>query len=101
MLRQSKRSFVDKLDFVTSAGHLDGGAARERLGLPGRGPTRVITDLGVLEPDPISRELVLTCIHEGVTVDEVRAATGWPLQVSAELRQTEAPSDQHLQVMRD
>lgn len=101
MLRQSKRSFVEKLDFVTSAGHLDGGDARERLGLPGRGPTRIITDLGVLEPDPESRELVLTRIHQGVSVDEVRAATAWPLQVSAQLQQTEPPSQDYLQVMRD
>jgi glutaconate CoA-transferase subunit B len=101
MLRQSKRSFVDKLDFITSAGHMDGGDARERLGLPGRGPTRVITDLGVLEPDAVTRELVLTRIHAGVSVDEVRAATGWPLKVSANLRTTEAPTHHYLDTMRD
>lgn len=101
MLRQSKRSFIDKLDFITSVGHLDGGNARERLGLPGRGPTRVITDLGILEPHPDTRELVLTRIHEGVTVEEVLDTTGWPLRVSDELCQTEAPSGHYLEVLRE
>jgi glutaconate CoA-transferase, subunit B len=100
MLRQNNRSFVDKLDFITSVGHLDGGNARKQLGMPGRGPTRVITDLGVLEPHPDTRELMLTRTHPGVTVDEVRAATGWPLQISADLQQTEPPSQHYLEVMR-
>lgn len=101
LLRQNNRSFVDKLDFITSVGHLDGGNARKHLGTRGRGPTRVITDLGILEPHPETRELVLTRIHPGVTVDEVRAATGWPLKVSEALQQTEAPTQHYLDVMRD
>lgn len=101
MLRQSQRSFVEKLDFITSAGHMEGGDARARKGLPGRGPTRVITDLGVFEPDAVTRELVLTQIHAGVSVDEVRAATGWPLEVSNDLRSTEVPTRHYLDTMRD
>jgi glutaconate CoA-transferase subunit B len=100
MLRQNKRSFVDKLDFITSVGHMHGGTSRQELGVRGRGPTRVITDLGILEPHPVSRELVLTRIHPGVSVDEVRAATGWPLLVSDTLCATETPSAHYLQVMR-
>jgi glutaconate CoA-transferase subunit B len=101
LLRQNKRSFVEKLDFITSVGHLTGGASRQALGVRGKGPTRVITDLGILEPHPVSRELVLTRIHPGVTVDEVKAATGWPLLVSDTLSETAEPSAQHLQVMRE
>jgi glutaconate CoA-transferase subunit B len=100
LLRQNKRSFIDKLDFITSVGHLTGGDSRAKLGVRGRGPTRVITDLGILEPHPVSRELMLTRIHPGVTVDEVKAATGWPLLVSDSLQQTELPSAHYLQVMR-
>jgi glutaconate CoA-transferase subunit B len=100
-LRQSKRSFVDKLDFITSAGFLDGGDARERSGARGAGPTAVITDLGVLTPDPVSRELVLTAVHPGVTVEQVRAATGWDLKVSPDLGETVAPSDDELAMLRD
>ena len=83
--RQSPRAFVERVDFVTSAGHLTGGDWRRRAGLPGLGPTRVITDLGVLAPAPESRELVLTRVHPGVTADDARAATGWPLKVAEPL----------------
>lgn len=101
LLRQNSKSFVDKLDFITSVGHLDGGNARKWIGTRGRGPTRVITDLGILEPHPETRELMLTCIHQGVSVDEVKAATGWPLKISESLRETEPPSQHYLDVMRD
>src|ERR1700735_1105369 len=73
----AKRTLVEKLDFVTTVGHGDGPGARERLGFRGRGPTAVITDLGVLEPDSESDELTLVQIHDGVTVAQVKDATGW------------------------
>ena len=100
IMRQSPRSFVEKVDFVTSAGHLTGGDWRERAGLPGRGPSTVITDLGVLEPDPESRELVLTHVHPGVEADDVRAATGWALAVADDLATTPAPSEAELRALR-
>ncbi len=81
-----KRTFVECLDFLTTVGHGDGPGARERLGFRGRGPTSVITDKGVLEPDPETCELVLTAIHPGVTVEDVREATGWELRVAADLQ---------------
>ena len=79
-LRQNPRAFVETLDFVTSAGHLDGGTGRERLRFPGKGPTAVITDLGIMTPDPVTKELTLTSIHPGVEVERVKQATGWPLK---------------------
>jgi glutaconate CoA-transferase, subunit B len=100
-LRQNPRAFVDKLDFVTSAGHLDGGDARARLRLPGKGPTAVITDLGIMTPDPETKELTLTSVHPGVDVDKVKKATGWPLKVSAALTTTEPPTAGELEVLRD
>ena len=100
IMRQSRRGFVEQVDFVTSAGHLTGGDWREREGLPGRGPTTVITDLGILEPHPESRELVLACVHPGVAVDEVRAATGWPLAIADDLVVTPTPSDGELAALR-
>jgi glutaconate CoA-transferase, subunit B len=100
-LRQSKRAFVGKLDFVTSAGYLDGGDSRETLGLPGRGPAAVITDLGILTPDPQTKELTLTSLHPGVTVGQARAATGWPLKVAHDVTQTEPPSPAELAALRD
>jgi glutaconate CoA-transferase subunit B len=100
VVRQSKRSFVDRVEFVTSAGHLTGGDWRERAGLPGRGPTTVITDLGVLRPHPESRELILTEVHPGIDVDAVRDATGWPLVVADDLSITETPTDGELAALR-
>lgn len=100
-LRHSPRAFVEELDFVTSLGHGAGGDHRARLGLRGAGPAEVITDLGILRPDPMSKELVLTSVHPGVTVDQVRDATGWDLAVADAVEQTEAPSADELRVMRD
>src|SRR6266436_5154506 len=86
-LRQTRRAFVEKLDFVTSTGHLDGGNSREQFHFPGKGPTAVITDVGILTPDPVTKELTLTSIHPGVPLEKVTEATGWPLKVAPELRE--------------
>jgi glutaconate CoA-transferase subunit B len=84
LLRQSNRTFVERLDFRTSVG--------SRVSV-------VVTDLGVLEPDA-DGELQLTRTHPGITVDGVRAATGWPLRVSDALAETEGPSDAELLALR-
>jgi glutaconate CoA-transferase, subunit B len=97
----SRRTLVERLDFVTTVGHGDGPGARERLGLRGKGPTAVITDLGVLEPDRRSCELTLTQLHEGVSVEQAREATGWELAVAAQPRVTEAPSERELDALRE
>jgi glutaconate CoA-transferase subunit B len=69
--------------------------------MPGRGPTVVITDLGVLRPDPESRELTLTQIHPGSSVEQAREQTGWPLRVSEDLEETEPPSEEELRELRE
>jgi glutaconate CoA-transferase subunit B len=97
----AKRTFVEKLDFVTTVGHGDGPGSRERLGFRGRGPTAVITDLGVLEPDPRTCELVLTQIHPGVSVERVRGETGWDLVVAEDLKPTDPPTDEELSALRE
>ncbi|MFC9088865.1 CoA-transferase subunit beta [Nocardiopsis dassonvillei] len=100
IMRHSRRALVDRVDFVTSVGHGSGPGDRERLGLRGAGPVRVITDLGVLEPDPLTRELVLTGVHPGVEADAVREATGWDLTVADDLGVTPEPTDEELAVVR-
>jgi glutaconate CoA-transferase, subunit B len=97
----TKRTFPPRLDFLTTVGHGDGPGARERLGFRGRGPTAVITDLGVLEPDPDSKQLVLVQVHEGVEVDRVRAATGWELEVAGEVHVTPRPTADELAALRE
>jgi glutaconate CoA-transferase subunit B len=101
MAPHRKRTFVQKLDFVTTVGHGGGPGARERLAFRGRGPMAVITDLGVLEPDLTSRELTLTHVHEGVGIAEVLDATGWALKVADEVRVTEPPTEGELGALRE
>jgi glutaconate CoA-transferase subunit B len=100
IVRQSTRSFVDRLDFVTSIGHGSTPDARSRLGFPGKGPTVVITDLGVLRPSPEDHELELVAVHPGVEADQVRAATSWPLRVRDPLETTAPPSETELETLR-
>jgi glutaconate CoA-transferase subunit B len=100
-LRQNNRAFVETLDFITSVGHGEGGDSRAQLRLPGKGPTSVITDLGILTPDPETKELTLTSVHPGVEVEKVVKATGWPLKVAADVKTTEPPTQMELAVLRD
>ena len=84
LLRQTPRTFVERLEFTTSVG--------ARVGV-------VVTDLGVLEP--LDGELTLTRLHAGVTVDDVRAATGWPLRVADDVRETDPPTPEELATLRE
>ena len=99
MLRQTERAFVPAVDFVTSVGF-----GREGEGRPersGRGPTVVITDLGVLRPDPTSHELTLFATHPGVELDEIRDNTGWDLLIAPSCEVTEPPTARELEILRD
>jgi glutaconate CoA-transferase, subunit B len=98
--RHSRRVLVDRVDFVSTVGHGDGSGSRTALGLKGRGPTLVVTDLGVLRPDPETSELVLVAVHPGVDPETVRAETGWDLRVSNDLAVTPTPSDEELAILR-
>ncbi len=97
----SPRTLVQRLDFITTVGHGEGPGSRERLGFRGAGPVAVITDLGVLELDKTSKELVLTQIHQGVEIPDVIAATGWPLRVADDVRVTESPNERELGRLRE
>ncbi|MFD9733534.1 CoA-transferase subunit beta [Umezawaea sp. NPDC059074] len=101
IVRQNPRAFVERVDFVTSLGFGGGKGDRERLGLRGKGPQLVITDLGVLRPDPETCELTLTHLHPGVDLATAKANTGWDLKVSADLGTTAAPTEQELSALRD
>jgi glutaconate CoA-transferase subunit B len=100
VMPQSKRSFVDKLDFVTSLGHGKGGDDRRKQGVTTKGPTRVVTELCIMEPDPATKELTVTGLHPGVTPEQVAAATGWSLKFAPELAETSPPTAEELEVLR-
>ena len=100
-LRQSSRAFVEKLDFITSFGHGEGGEHRDRLRLRGRGPSTVISDLAIMRPDPETKELTLVSVHPGVTVAQVQEATGWELRVADTVTSTPAPTGDELRTLRE
>jgi glutaconate CoA-transferase, subunit B len=97
--RQTRRSFPERVDFVTSPGFLDGGDARQRLGMPGGGPSLVITDLGCY--GFVDGEMTLVSLHPGVTLEQVRAEVGWELRVADDLANTEPPGEHELHVLRE
>jgi len=100
LINQSVRTFVRHLPFRTTVGFGDGPGDRERLGLTGSGPSLVITNLGLLKPDPVTCELVLTQVHFGVDVEEVRNSTGWNLAVSETVTETAPPTTDELTMLR-
>ena len=81
IMAQGKRSFVDKLDFITSLGYGEGGDHRARLGVKSKGPTKLVTDLCVFEPDPTTKEMTVVSIHPGVTREQIDANTGWKVRL--------------------
>jgi glutaconate CoA-transferase subunit B len=101
IIKQTARSFVPKLDFLTSVGHLTGGDSRAKSGARGKGPTAVITDLGVLAPDPQTRELTMVALHPGITWEQAKASTGWELKRTDSLASTQAPTADELATLRD
>ncbi len=95
-----RRRFVDKVDFITSPGHLAGGDSRRRSGLLFGGVSRVVTTLGIFGFEPGSRRMLLEAVHPGVTVDEVRAETPFDLLVADRVTTTTAPSEEELAILR-
>jgi glutaconate CoA-transferase subunit B len=95
-----KRRFVEKVDFVTSPGFLDGKPRWEALHLQGGGPYAVITNLCTMKFDGVTGEMMLTALNPGVTVEQVRENTPWNLKVADHLEQNPAPTAQELKTLR-
>ena len=101
IMRLKRRAFVDKLDFLTSPGHLTGGDSRVQLGLPGGGPELVITDKAILNFDNPEREMQLSELYPGVTAKDVQAEVGWQLRLATTIGETVAPTTEELHLIRD
>jgi glutaconate CoA-transferase subunit B len=101
VMRHSSRSFVERVDFVTSVGYGTGPGDRERLGLTGAGPRKIITDLGVLEPDPVTLEFTLTGLYPGGSIAAIKERTGWDLAVVADPEIIAPPSAAELAALRE
>lgn len=100
-MSMSRRTFVERLPFRTSFGFGEGGGHRERLGLKSAGPTKVITDLCVLEPDEATKELTVTTLHPGITREQVSDACSWSVKFASDLKMTPEPSERELSVLRE
>jgi glutaconate CoA-transferase, subunit B len=100
-MQLSPRAFVDKLPFITSLGHGSGPKSREEVGVRTKGPTKVITDLCVMEPDPATKELTVVSLHPGVTREEVTKNCGWPIKFATSVAETPPPTAPELSLLRE
>lgn len=96
---QSKRSFPERVDFITSPGFVDGPSTRDRLGMPGSGPKMVITNLGCYEFT--NGEMILKSLHPGCTLEQVKDNMNWDVRISSDLRTTEEPTSEELRIIRE
>jgi len=101
IMAMSKRAFVDKLPFITSMGNGPTGRERRALGVKSKGPTRLITDLCLFEPDPETQEMTVVSIHPGVTREQIIENCGWTPSFAAHVVETRAPDAKELEVLRD
>jgi glutaconate CoA-transferase, subunit B len=100
IMHLKRRAFVQHLDFVTSPGHLSGGAAREQLGLPGAGPQLVITNKALFDFANPEREMQLISLHPNVSLEQIRAEMGWEVRLAANISQTPPPTADELRYIR-
>jgi glutaconate CoA-transferase subunit B len=100
-LKHSKRTFVKDVDFITTLGFGRDGKRRDGVPNIGKGPTRVISDLCVMKPDPDTKELTVTSLHPGVSKQDVIEATGWEVRFVSGIETTSAPSAHELMILRD
>jgi glutaconate CoA-transferase subunit B len=100
MVGHEKKRFVDKVDYISSPGYLEGGQARDRYGFVGGGPSAIVTTLGILRPQAKTNEFVLSGWFSYTNFDEIRAHTGWNLQLAEDAHVVPEPSDSELAALR-
>jgi glutaconate CoA-transferase, subunit B len=99
MLAHEKKRFAKKVDYITTPGFLDGGNAREKYHFIGGGPVAVITTMGILRPDPVTKELLIDSYFPFSSIEEMRANTAWDLKVSSQIKVTPEPTAEELEVL--
>ncbi len=100
IMNHEKRRFVPRVHFITSPGHGEGARWRSEMKLPGGGPSKVITSMGIFTFDPATKEMLLSSYHPGVTVEQIRRETGWPLRLSEDIGETPPPSADEIAAVR-
>lgn len=100
MMTQEKRRFLERVDFITSPGYIDGPGSRERYGLPGGGPAVIISDMAIFRFDSQTKEAYLDSIHPGVSTEDVKNEVSWDLKVSPDLKETTPPTKREVELIR-
>jgi acyl CoA:acetate/3-ketoacid CoA transferase alpha subunit/acyl CoA:acetate/3-ketoacid CoA transferase beta subunit len=100
IIRHEKRRFLERVEYITSPGHLQGGDSRRAAGLRGGGPDRVITDMGIMDFEPESKRMRVISLHPGITREKIQEATGFPLLFVPEVAVTPPPSPEELNILR-
>ena len=100
IIRHEKRRFLERVEYITSPGHLQGGDSRRAAGLRGGGPDRVITDMGIMDFEPESKRMRVISLHPGITREKIQEATGFPLLFAPEVAVTPPPSPEELNILR-
>jgi glutaconate CoA-transferase subunit B len=101
MAQHEKKRFLEKVDYISSPGYLTGGNAREEYGFPGGGPSAIITNLGILRPDPVTKEFYLDSYFSFASVEEILENTGWDLKVSPDVKVIPEPTEKELRILRE
>lgn len=96
-----KDKFVEKLDYLTTPGYLGGGLEREKLGFPGKGPVKVVTNLGVFRFDETTKEMYIASYHPGVTIEKIKENTGWDIKCGDQVTETEPPTVEQIKLLRE
>lgn len=99
-MKQSHRGMVEKIDFYTSFGHGDGGDHRRRLGIDTKGPTLLMTDLAIWQPDAETKEFMVTSLHPGVTRKMIEDTCGWKARFADKVEETPPPTERELETLR-
>jgi len=101
ILNQNKKTFPERIDFITSPGYIDENNQRKKYSMPGQGPVLVITDFGVYTFSDDTHEMVLSEIHPGVSVDELKENIAWDVRISDKIKMTANPSEEELRIIRE
>jgi glutaconate CoA-transferase, subunit B len=100
MINMQARRFIERVDYITSPGYLDGYDTREKAGLLGGGPEAIITDKCIMRFDPTTKEAYVASVHPGITIEEIKSLVSWDIKISSDLQETEPPTEDQVRITR-
>jgi len=101
MAAHEKKRFADKVDYISSPGYINGGNDREKYNFPGGGPSAIITTLGIMRPDPVTKEFYLDAYFAYSNIEEIKENTGWDLKISPNVGVVPEPTEEELKNLRE